>query len=270
MEKEAIREYARGLGADVVGFAAAGDYRSARTPGLATILPGVQSMVVLGYREIDGALDSANMRTAMSSRMAVMDLAKRNVYLLARRLEDNFNGKAAPASYPLDMGHPNMGLLTDVSLRHAAVAAGLGIFGRHNLVINPRHGSRLIFSAVICDLPFASDPPCEEDLCTECGLCVESCPARALDEEGKTADLKCLKVSQPFGIGRAMGYVKNLMAAEHDERKKLLSDPLFLQLYQASFIGFQYNCFRCIAVGPVSGPRGHVPEARRDRNMSPE
>jgi hypothetical protein len=31
---------------------------------------------------------------------------------------------------------------------------------------------------------------------------VENCPAGALDEEGKTDEFKCLKHSQPYGLGR--------------------------------------------------------------------
>lgn len=36
----------------------------------------------------------------------------------------------------------------DVSTRHAAFAAGLGSFGRYNLVIHPDMGSRVIFRAI--------------------------------------------------------------------------------------------------------------------------
>ena len=36
-----------------------------------------------------------------------------------------------------------------------------------------------------------------------------------------------------------------------EEQQALLKEPLFMSLYQASFIGFQYTCFNCIAVCPV-------------------
>jgi epoxyqueuosine reductase len=93
---------------------------------------------------------------------------------MARRLEDRHGAKAAsiPFSYPMDM-RAGVG---DVSLRHAAVAAGLGVFGRHNFVIHPKLDTRVIFAAVLTDLPLDSDPPVGEELCTECGLCVEQCP----------------------------------------------------------------------------------------------
>jgi epoxyqueuosine reductase len=253
MNKEDIRQYGYDLGADVVGFAAIEDYRSTKSPDPKTLLPGVKSLIVLGYREIDGALDSDNDRINLASRMGAMDLSKANNYRMSRFLEDTYKVKAAAVtfSYPLDMTPPTMGLVGDISLRHAAVAAGLGVFGRHNLVINPRFGSRLIYTAILTELQMTSDQPVTEDLCNECGLCVEKCPAGALDEEGKTDMMKCLRVSQPSGIGGMIGYLRKFIGSTPEEQKALLMEPRFLSLYQASFIGFQYQCFNCIAVCPI-------------------
>ena len=64
--KREIRQFGYDLGADVVGFAAVQDYVSAQSPEPRTILSGVQSMVVLGYREIHGALESQNPPTGSS------------------------------------------------------------------------------------------------------------------------------------------------------------------------------------------------------------
>ena len=98
------------------------------------------------------------------------------------------------------MEAPTLGLVGDISLRHAAVASGLGVFGRHNLVIHPRFGSRLSFTGLLTELPLASDEPLKEELCNNCGLCVDACPGKALETEGKTEELKCLRASQPYGI----------------------------------------------------------------------
>jgi epoxyqueuosine reductase len=219
--KEEIRNFGLALGADAVGFASIRDYRSARCPDPNTILEGVKS--------------------------------QKNAYLMARHVETKYGKKAAPVlfSYPLNMGPGVMGMIGDLSLRHAAVAAGLGVFGRHNLVIHPKFGSRIVFTAVLTQLPLDSDPPVTEELCNSCGICVDACPAKALDEEGRTDQMKCLRISQPFGIGGAIGYIRKFLAASPEDQKKLLMDPQFLSLYQASFIGFQYNCFRCLASCPA-------------------
>jgi epoxyqueuosine reductase len=253
MDKEHIREIGLSNGADVVGFAAAEDYRSERTPDLKTILPGVRSMIVLGFRELDGSLASDSGRISMHGRIGQMESCAHSTFRTAKAIENKYRVKAAPImiSYPLNMAGPHRGLVADVSLRHAAVAAGLGAFGRHNLVISPLFGSRVIFTAILTDVPMVSDPPVTEVLCSQCGLCVESCPAHALDKEGRTEDLKCLRNSQPFGIGGAINFMKKFLGASPEEQKTLIGDPQFLSLYQASFIGFQYECFRCMAVCPA-------------------
>lgn len=252
-DRDKIKNYGYDLGADAVGIAAIEDYQSKNSPDPKTILPGVKSMVVMGYREINGAVESENPRASMCSRMGGMELSLENNYKMARYLEDQFKVKAAPVpfSYPLDMGPENKGVNGDVSLRHAAVAAGLGVFGRHNLVIHPGFGTRIIFSAILTELPLSSDPPVREELCTQCGLCIDACPGNALDEPGKTDLIRCLKKSQPYGIGGMIRYLRKFIGKSPEEQNGLLKDPIFLSLYQAQFIGFQYLCWKCLAACPA-------------------
>jgi len=253
MDKEQIRQFGNELGADAVGFAAIEDYQSQKLPDPRIILPDVKSMIVLGYRELNGAVESENSRASMASRMGAMEFSLKNNYLMGRYVEDQYQVKTAPVSfsYPLDMGPEVMGFVGDVSMRHAAIAAGLGVFGRHNLVIHPRFGTRIIFTALLTELDLHPDSPVQEELCTQCGRCVEACPAQALDEEGKTDMLKCLKASQPYGIGGTIRYFRQFIGASPEEQKGLLKDPTLLHLYQAQFIGFQYTCFTCMAVCPA-------------------
>ena len=253
MEKEKIRTFGYDLGADAVGFAAVEDYRSKNSPDPKTILPGVKSIVVMGYRENNGALESENPRISMVSRMGGIELSLKNNYLMTRYIEDQFHIKAAPVpfSYPLDMGPGKTGFIGDISLRHAAVTAGLGVLGRHNLVIHPRFGTRIIFTAILTELPLNSDPPVREELCTQCDLCVEMCPGKALEEEGKTDQIRCLKVSQPYGIGGMIRYIRQFIGASPEEQKALTKGSILLDLYQAQLIGFQYFCWKCLAVCPA-------------------
>lgn len=251
--KEEIRKKAFEMGADDVGFASIDDYKSPRSPDPKKIMPGVKSIVVLAYRQTDGGLDTDNMRVAMANRIGIIDYSKGQMYEMCRFIENRFRVKAAGVlfSYPLNLENPKAGVIGDVSVRHAAVAAGLGTFGLHNLVVHPRFGSRVAFTAILTELSLKSDPPIKERACTDCGLCVDNCPGRALEKLGFTDEMKCLKISQPYGIGPVIGYMRKFIGASPDEQKQLLRDPVFLSLYQASFIGFQYNCFNCIAVCPL-------------------
>lgn len=255
MDKDKVRELTFGLGADAVGFASIDDYQSPRSPDPRKILPDVCSLVVMGFREIRGAVESDFPRLGMVCRLGSMGLAMNAAFRLSRFLEKETKTKAVPIapSYPLEMSRETKGVIADVSLRHAAVAAGLAVFGRHNLVINPELGTQVLYTAVLSELPFTSDPRIEETLCNDCNLCVETCPARALDEEGKTDVMKCLRVSQPFGINAVIRYFSEILEKPKEEQLKMIRTPFFWDLYQASFMGFTYACTKCVAVCPIGG-----------------
>lgn len=251
--KEKIREYALSLGVHDVGFANVEDYKSPRTPDLKTIFPEVKSLVVSVLRE-GTHIESLSPRIAMSGRLDTMEFSRSVIFKLANFLENHCGAKAmgVPASYPLDMGSGKMGLISDVSLRHAAVAAGLGAFGRNNLVLHPKFGSRVLFAAVMCDIDIPSDPPYTEEICTGCDICIDNCPARALDNEGQTDVMKCLKVSQPYGIGKAISFWSEFTEKTPEEQRKMFFREDFLSIYQAQMIGFQYFCFKCYNSCPLN------------------
>lgn len=253
LDRKRVRDFALGLGADVVGFAAIDDYYSPRSPDPRKILPDVRSMIVMGFRELAGAVESDYPRVGMMCRLGSLEVAGSAAFRLGRFLERETRTKAAAitVSYPLAMSRETLGMVGDVSLRHAAVAAGLGAFGRHNLVINPDLGTGVIYTGVLSELPFASDPPVTQELCNQCGLCVEGCPARALDEEGKTDGMKCLRVSQPLGLNAVIRYFSEMLSQPKEEQLKMIRAPFFWDLYQASFMGYTYACFKCVAVCPV-------------------
>jgi epoxyqueuosine reductase QueG len=101
---------------------------------------------------------------------------------LANHLEDlGFASLFFPATYgqlPEELGMiPGM-----LSQRHAAVRAGLGVFGLNNVVVTPRYGPRIRFNSVITRAVLPATPLLAERVCAgpSCGVCVRSCPADAL------------------------------------------------------------------------------------------
>lgn len=252
MVKQDIRSYVMGLGVDDAGFVSAADYRSPRSPGLETIFPGARSIVLLAYKELDSC-ESPDMHVAQNGRYDLMEFSRGCNYRLARFLEREYGSRTmtVPVSYPMAMSRETKGTIGQVSLRHAAVAAGLGTFGRHNLVVHPRLGSRVIFSAVLTDMDLPSDRPLESGLCTDCGLCVESCPGKALGEAGRTDVMKCIRSSQPYGLSGAIGFWSRHADASAEERKAMFRDDFYWRMYQAGHIGPQYFCFNCLSSCPV-------------------
>lgn len=251
--KETIRNFVLNLGMDDVGFASVDNYISPRSPELHSLFPEARTIIVMAQREMSHVM-SPSPQIAMAGRMDVMEFARHCTFQLARFLEKqcNANAMSVPLSYPLRMTSETMGVIGEVSLRHAAVAAGLGAFGRHNLVIHPRLGSRVLFAAVMCDLDLPPDPIIKESPCTDCNLCVESCPAKALEQEGLTDVMKCMKVSQPYGMGKAIGFWNKFARSTSEEQQKMFFSPDFMSLYQSQMIGFQYFCFNCFSVCPLN------------------
>jgi epoxyqueuosine reductase QueG len=250
--KQNIKEFVLGLGVDDVGFTAVNNYISPKSPNISSISPNLKTIVVLAYKELSSC-ESSDKDTAMSGRQAVYEFARSVNYRVGRYIESRYHAKAftIPGSNPFAMLKETGGAVGQVSLRHAAHVAGLGVFGRHNLIIHPRFGTRVTFSAVLTDLELPSDSPLNEELCSECNLCVESCPARALDEEGKTAVNDCFRKSQPYGLGANIAFWKKVLAAKTDEQKSLMSSVDYWCLYQSVLVGNQYYCFNCMAVCPI-------------------
>lgn len=250
--KSKIRKYVVDMGVDDVGFANVKDYNSPLSPKIEDFFPGARSVIVMAYRELS-TCESPSAQIAMNGRLDLMEFSRSCNYKLSRFIEREFHSRAmtAPISYPLDMGGKNMGLIGEVSLRHAAKAAGLGSFGRHNLIIHPRLGARVLFTAVLTELDLPSDPEVSEDLCIYCDICVNECPGHALDEEGKTNNLMCLRNSQPYGIGGNISFWSKFSRATPDEQKKMLFSQEFMKIYQAQMIGFQYFCFKCFYTCPI-------------------
>ena len=74
--------------------------------------------------------------------------------------------------------------------RQCAALAGLGIRGRHGLVILPPWGSWLFLGTILTDLPLSS-ASVPAPACPDCGACVRACPTGALREEGFSPE-RCL------------------------------------------------------------------------------
>jgi epoxyqueuosine reductase QueG len=72
-----------------------------------------------------------------------------------------------------------------------AVQAGLGEIGRHGLLLSPQYGARIRLGVVTTDLPLIVDGPVKyglEELCHVCGLCVKTCPGKAIPSDRKMID----------------------------------------------------------------------------------
>lgn len=87
-----------------------------------------------------------------------------------------------------------MGVL---SMRHAGHLAGLGVLGRNTLLKNDRFGNMIKIGAVLVDARLDPDPIATYAGCPpHCRLCLDACPAKALD--GTTVDQKLCRSFSSF------------------------------------------------------------------------
>lgn len=251
MIKNKIRKYIMDLGVDDVGFAKVEDYHSPKSYPVDTFLPGAKTIISLVFQELD-TCESPSVTIAMNGRLDMNYFQRSCSYQINRFLKREFQAKVVDMPYASPMEqHKDRAALGDFSQRHAAVAAGMGTFGRHNLVIHPRFGTRIGLTALITDLAIEPDVKIEQDLCLHCDLCVRNCPGDALAETGKTNVGKCVGHSQPYGLRSNIGFWQKFVGSSPEEQKQMFVDENYWRLQQAHSIGMQYYCFNCMKSCPV-------------------
>lgn len=250
MEK-VIGEFVLQQGIDDVGFARAEDYQSPQSYAITKFLPDAKSIIVLVFKVLSSC-ESPSKSVALNGYLDLGEFARVSGYRVARFLESEFGAKVAniPLAQPFEF-HQDRKAIADFSHRHAAIAAGLGSFGRHNLIIHPQFGTRVNFTSIVTNLDLQPSPKCDEELCSNCNLCVENCPGKALEEAGKTDVMKCMKHSLPYGIGADIGFWVQLLGSSPEQQKEMLMSEQYARLRQAIHLGNQYQCFNCMKICPV-------------------
>ena len=88
------------------------------------------------------------------------------------------------AAYIRNLGFQAVASMNDTALVIPyAIKAGLGEYGRNQMVLTPEFGPRVRFSKIFTDMPLAVDQPRRLGLgryCQDCTICAEACPVKAL------------------------------------------------------------------------------------------
>lgn len=111
-----------------------------------------------------------------------------------------FNALPIPASQVLDFGSQ----LGHFSHRHAAVEAGLGWIGKNNLLVTAEFGSHQRLITILTDIPLDTNGQIENG-CGKCNLCITTCPADALTEDGYDYE-RCYNQLNKFRGIRGIGH----------------------------------------------------------------
>ena len=210
--KQLIKEAALRNGMDMCGIASIDRFQES-PPGRhpTQILPGCKSVIVIGVRLLDGIVQ-ANFRTFEEGREDLKGLygtygytmlpnfaLTYACYAVAQTVERHLGEVATPLSTgPMTNG-------TQISIRHCAVAAGLGEFGWMSIVLTPEFGPRNRFGVILTTAELEPDPMyggpklCEPDKCT---ICTDCCPTDAIGLYGSEDVRSCMVGDKAYTYGK--------------------------------------------------------------------
>lgn len=190
LDSKEVKEIAYSLGADLCGVADISRFSdSPKGFHPRDVLPSCQSVIVFACRFPVGTLTCnspipyTRVRNSITAKMDAIALD------LCIELEKH-QIVSAPIPTNESLWDKGTGRYRSIiSLKHAAMAAGLGTVGRHSLLITPEFGSMVWLGAVLCAQELEPDEM-KEAICDNCNLCVEACPVNALENE-EMAQLNC-------------------------------------------------------------------------------
>ncbi len=211
--REQLRERLRGLGFDVVRFAAADTVvdrglrewlaaghqaemtwleRSADKrldPQL--VLPGAASVIVLGVNYWPGREVAGTTFARYALHQDYHDTITPALKLAGHAIEELCAVGAADYRYYVDAG--------PVLERGWAAAAGLGFRGKNANVISREHGNWLLLATILVRVPFAADealaatePGRTGLFCGKCTRCLDACPTAAFPAPGVVDSRRCI------------------------------------------------------------------------------
>jgi epoxyqueuosine reductase len=179
-----IKKIAFEWGVDLCGIASADRFENA-PEGFhpRDVLPECQSVIILACQFLKSTLFAkstipyTNVRNELSKKMDRLAID------LSYQLEEK-NVLAIPINSigPTEWDARTKKSRGIISLKHAAVLAGLGKIGKNTLLVNDTYGNMVWLSAVLVSVALEPDSLAQYDGCIHnCTICLESCPIQALD-----------------------------------------------------------------------------------------
>lgn len=181
-------------------------------------------VILVSYNKVDFNNDNVNLSSCAYKKDYHLEL-KDKMSLICEYLNKNgYIYKTYVDNNPLDE-------------RVLAYNAGLGFFGKNNLLINEELGSYFFIGEILTNAVIESDK-INNNKCIGCNKCIEVCPTHALNENGILNAKRCLSY---------LTQSKNL-----DEKDYKYFDNCI------------YGCDKCISICPYNNK---VKEVKNDINI---
>ena len=210
-----LRDYALSLGAELYGVASAADYAAQfpDKPAPHSFVKDAKAVLVIGLPFEPGTVatvlrpELAGLRAKASDQVGTggvqpagaerfflgeeNTMFKHELALMGYKLAKFLRHQGWTAFY-LPSAKQN-GRFRTAPFYHmpAMYLAGLGTLGLNCSILTPEFGPRVFVTSVITDCPLTAGKPLAQELCTKCGLCVESCPIGAIDGQGWKNPFAC-------------------------------------------------------------------------------
>lgn len=191
MLKAKIKEAAYHSGADICGIASIERFNNVPEGFHPTdIFKDTKSVIVIARRFPRGSVKASTSFSYSISDDIVTGQIREITYNTSILLEDL--GVTPVPVYTEPYRYWNSETMTgkgDLSLKHAGYLAGIGVFGKNQLLYNYKYGNMIKLGALLIDAEIEPDEIQTFSFCKEnCFLCIKNCPSGALGEE--TVDQK--------------------------------------------------------------------------------
>ena len=180
---EKLRNYAADKGADLFGVAETEKLKQYIHRELRDISAKLPYAVSLGIRLQKSVMDTLINRPNQIYKThyrqinsLLDDIAQLTAGFIQR---EGYQALPISASYIIDWDKQN----AHISHRHVALEAGVGFWGKNNLLIHPEYGAGVRLVTVLTDIPLKTDTPIADN-CEDCDACMAACPAEAIDDNG--------------------------------------------------------------------------------------
>ncbi len=182
--EDRIKNVLYGLGADVCGIGAIDRFNQA-PDGFSPLdlYKDCQSVISFGVALPKGLMQVEPRLLYGYFNAEVCKMVDTIAFQAAKEIEKLFGAICVPVPCDTPNEYWDASNLTAkglISMKHTAVACGLGQMGKSTLLIHPTYGNQLTVGAILTNLQLQSDPLCEALCIRGCEKCLEACPVHAI------------------------------------------------------------------------------------------